>query len=198
MNNTPENNEKEGTNDRPADLSANKFVDDQDIHDSDKDMESMKKEESFTIDLPDVADIPGQEHVHVPSLGELADTTISSDDEEGTGLFDDEDDDYAPLEVVMANDTNVGPTEKKDLRIASEDIMTGDNTSLREAALDNRDNEGDQLNEGSSATNISGDDLDTPGADADDEDESIGEEDEENNSYSLGSENNDDIKSDEF
>jgi hypothetical protein len=29
-----------------------------------------------------VNDIPGQEHVHPPSLGELADVTISSDDEE--------------------------------------------------------------------------------------------------------------------
>lgn len=198
MNNIPDNTAAEFTNERPADLSANTFVDGQDIHDSDKDIESMKEDESFTIDMPDVADIPGQEYVHVPSMGELADTTISSDDEEGAGLFDNEDDENTPIEVVMGKGATVNAEEKKDLRIASEDVMTGDNTGLREAALDNRDKEGDQLNEGSSATNISGDDLDTPGADEDDENESVAEEDEENNSYSLGSENNDDIRSDDF
>jgi hypothetical protein len=29
-----------------------------------------------------VGDIPGQENIHVPPLGQLADVTISSDDEE--------------------------------------------------------------------------------------------------------------------
>lgn len=61
-----------------------------DIHDSARDEERLQPDEA-TIELPDVADIPGQEHVHVPPLGELADTTISSDDEEGSGLFDDND-----------------------------------------------------------------------------------------------------------
>lgn len=52
-----------------------------DIQDSPSDVERLKPEIT-TIDLPDVSDIPGQENVHVPPLGELADTTISSDDEE--------------------------------------------------------------------------------------------------------------------
>lgn len=58
-----------------------------DIRDSDRDEERLKADNA-TIDLPDVSDIPGQENVHVPPLGELADTTISSDDEEGKGVFD--------------------------------------------------------------------------------------------------------------
>ena len=41
------------------------------------------------MDLPDVEDIPGQEHVQAPRLGELADTTIASADEEGDDVFDD-------------------------------------------------------------------------------------------------------------
>jgi hypothetical protein len=49
-----------------------------------------KESESFTIDLPDVKDIPGQEHIHPLPLGEIADTTISSDDEEGVGILDDD------------------------------------------------------------------------------------------------------------
>ena len=39
-----------------------------------------------------------------------------------------------------------------------------------------------------------GSDLDIPGAELDDEDEAIGEEDEENNFYSLGGDNHDDME----
>lgn len=53
-----------------------------------------KNEESekgyFTIDMPDVKDIPGQEHIHVPHLRGLNDITISSDDEEGKGIWEEE------------------------------------------------------------------------------------------------------------
>lgn len=59
-----------------------------DLQDPPRDQERLQPEE-VVIDLPDVSDIPGQEFVHPPALGELADTTIASDDEEGVGLFDD-------------------------------------------------------------------------------------------------------------
>ncbi|RYE00619.1 MAG: hypothetical protein EOP50_03450 [Sphingobacteriales bacterium] len=59
-----------------------------DVHDSPRDAEKLRPDEA-TIELPDVQDIPGQEFVHAPPLGELGDTTISSDDEEGKGLLDD-------------------------------------------------------------------------------------------------------------
>ncbi len=39
--------------------------------------------------------------------------------------------------------------------------------------------------------NVTGTGLDVPGAEADDADEEIGEEDEENNEYSLGGDNHD-------
>ncbi len=42
----------------------------------------------------------------------------------------------------------------------------------------------------------SGDDLDVPGAELDDEQEDIGSEDEENNYYSLGGDNHDDLEED--
>ncbi len=73
--------EKQSLNDRTGDL-----------HDSKRDQERLKPDET-TIDLPDVKDIPGQEFIHPPALGELADTTISSADEEGEGLFNDADND---------------------------------------------------------------------------------------------------------
>jgi hypothetical protein len=43
---------------------------------------------------------------------------------------------------------------------------------------------------------LSGEDLDVPGAEADDENEEIGEEDEENNYYSLGGEAHEDLEED--
>jgi hypothetical protein len=54
---------------------------DEDLTDSQSDQERLRPEIT-TIDLPDVGDIPGQENIHVPPLGQLADVTISSDDEE--------------------------------------------------------------------------------------------------------------------
>jgi hypothetical protein len=54
---------------------------DDDLTDSSSDQERLKPEVT-SINLPDVDDIPGQENIHVPPLGELADTTVSSDDEE--------------------------------------------------------------------------------------------------------------------
>lgn len=63
-----------------------------DLQDSQRDQEQLKPDEA-NIDLPEVKDILGQEHIHPPALGELADTTISSADEEGEGLVDDNEDD---------------------------------------------------------------------------------------------------------
>ena len=59
-----------------------------DLPDNENDSKKLEAEETY-IDLPDVKDIPGQEFVHAPPLGELSDTTISSDDEEGAGVFED-------------------------------------------------------------------------------------------------------------
>lgn len=60
-----------------------------DLSDSPHDAERLKGDEAI-LDLPEVKDIPGQEFVQAPPLGMMADTTISSADEEGEGLFDDD------------------------------------------------------------------------------------------------------------
>jgi hypothetical protein len=161
----------------------------QDLPDNLKDEEKMKPE-NMTIDLPDVEDIPGQENVKPMPIGELADTTISSDDEEGVGLFGDDDEDD---ELVIANDSNVSMQEKKDLQLAEEDMPTDDDTNLRKASLDNEDEDGEPLNEEGFGEDVTGDDLDIPGSEADDANEEIGEEDEENNAYSASDENNDNV-----
>ncbi len=161
----------------------------QDLPDNPKDEEKMKPENT-TIDLLDVEDIPGQENIKPMPFGELADTTISSDDEEGVGLFGDDDEDD---ELVIANDSNVSMQEKKDLQLAEEDMPTDDDTNLRKASLDNEDEDGEPLNEEGFGEDVTGDDLDIPGSEADDANEEIGEEDEENNAYSASDENNDNV-----
>ncbi len=194
-----------------------------DLPDSERDKKELQPDEAI-LDLPDVKDIPGQEFVHVPDLREMADTTISSNDEEGIGLFDDdadnsserltkgeelneddlitgddealdaelddEEDDEAfddnDIEVTdddVSDDSTVTDEEKKMLE-HTEDVDSEDNENLYSAELDDTDFDGDKLNENDD--DVSGDDLDVPGADDDDADEEIGEEDEENNEYSLG------------
>lgn len=83
----PRNERPEDKNSDRLQKNSNKINLEEDIHDSARDEERLKAD-TASIDLPDVTDIPGQENVHVPPLGELADTTASSDDEEGKGIFD--------------------------------------------------------------------------------------------------------------
>ena len=159
--------------------------------DTPHDREEMKQE-VIEVKIPDVNEIPGQENFVPAPLGELADNTISSSDEEGDELFDND----INEDIRNNSDSNVSRTEKEDLRKAANDML-GDDENLRKAALDNTDNDGTPLNEGSFKKNISATDLDIPGATLDDGDEAIGEEDEENNDYSMGADN-DEIPEDEF
>jgi hypothetical protein len=147
-----------------------------DLPDSPRDKEELKNEET-TIDLPDVKDIPGQEFIHPPNLGEYVDTTISSADEEGDEIWAEEE--------ITDNSSMVTNIEKKLLDDSANDASAQEEQRLRRAELDDTDDEGDPLNE-KTANSVSGSDLDTSGIDEDDLDEEIGNEDEENNPYSLG------------
>ena len=152
-----------------------------DLPDTKDDRAHLQQEET-TIDLPEVKDIPGQEHIHVPNLKEFADTTISSDDEEGVGIFDEEESDLSP-------ESNVTTEEKQALSDAAQKTAgVKDDENLKKAQLDNRDEEGELLNE---KLDVSGSDLDVPGSEDDDEDAANGEEDEEGNSFSLDAEDED-------
>ena len=148
-----------------------------DLPDSPHDRERMQPEETI-LDLPDVKDIPGQEHINVPPIGEMADTTISSDDEEGKGLLDVEGGEV----LETSYDANVTKDETELLANAADTMPTKDQMALQQAQLDQEDNDGEGLNE---SVDLSGSDLDVPGSEDDDANEEIGEEDEENNPYSL-------------
>lgn len=177
------------TNKNAADTS--RAAKSQELSDNQHDQDRMQSE-PVIFDLPDVRDIPGQENIVVPPLGELADTTISSDDEEGVGLFDD-DEEEEDADIMMGTEADVSGEEVSMLERTDIDMPETDDVRLRAANLDQEDFEGDPINEGSMATDVSGADLDESGTDSDDPMESIGEEDEENNHYSLGSADNDNM-----
>jgi len=150
-----------------------------DISDSKEDKNKLQPD-AANVDMPDVNDIPGQKHVHTPRLGELADTTASSDDEEGKGIYDDG--------IDTDDASNVSDEEKELLQQTSESMSSRDDLAARKIKFDDRDFEGEALNE---AQDLSGNDLDVPGEKLDDANKDIGEEDEENNEYSLGGDNHD-------
>jgi hypothetical protein len=161
-----------------------------DLPENENDRQHLRPEET-TIDLPDVSDIPGQENVSVAPLGELADTTISSDDEEGVGVFDDDEDDTDDDVIyIMGTEGDV----RKDERRALEDdnyMPTRDEDSLRRASMDNTDFQGERLNEESFGDERSGGDLDMPDSTDETKTDAMGQGDEENKHYSLGSDDND-------
>lgn len=155
-----------------------------DLQDSPHDAERLKSESTY-IDMPDVKDIPGQEFVHVPNLGEMADTTISSSDEEGDDIWAEDSDTLTKDELTDGSNDAITEEEKDTLSRTFADLPTEDNVNLRHAAVDEHDDDGERLNE-LSMDALSGHDLDTAIVDADDAMENIGSEDEENNLYSLG------------
>jgi hypothetical protein len=141
----------------------------------------QKKTDDTVIDMPEVRDIPGQEKIRPPRMGEMEDTTISSADEEGEGLLDDLNQPADENEVLTDENSNVTATERELLE-QSERPVNDETKDLQKLALDNTDEE-DPLNEQGTPLDM-GEDLDVPGSELDDDNEEIGEEDEENNSYS--------------
>ncbi|MGC4234230.1 MAG: hypothetical protein QM594_14720 [Niabella sp.] len=147
-----------------------------DLPDSEKDKKELRPDKAV-IDLPDIEDIPGQENVKPSETSQAENLTIASDDEEGTGVMDDGEE-----TDELTNDISNVTKEERELLKASETVYTADDDDLNRAGLDNEDFEGEKLNE---HTDRDGKDLDVPGQEEDDADEDRGEEDEENNEYSL-------------
>lgn len=174
----------------PRDTSNNKELKSSvpnDLPDSPEDARRLQNEETF-IDLPDVKDIPGQEFVNAPPLGALGDTTISSDDEEGRGVFD-LDDSEDPTSGTSAD---VRPDERRALE-DTEYLPTTDENNLRQARMDNADFDNEPLNEKGFGQETSGSDLDIPGNTDETKTDAMGQGDEENKHYSLGSDDNDNV-----
>jgi hypothetical protein len=142
-------------------------------------MKKRKPENTeIKIDMPEVKDIPGQEHVKPPRIREMEDTTASSAGEEGEGILDDLNNDELDIDDT---ESNVTRTEKRLLKEADRPL-SDETKDVRKAMVDKTDGE-DKLNEEGDTFDM-GEDLDIPGSELDDEEEELGEEDEENNSYS--------------
>jgi len=176
--NTPKGNERDTTVNRLEQQSSVPG----DLPDSPEDREKLRGEETV-IDLPDVKDIPGQEFVNVPVIGEMADTTPASDDEEGVGVFDlDDSEDF-----TAGTEGDVRPDEREALRDTTY-MPTRDEDRLRQARMDNVDFEGEPLNEEGfgDGNMLSGAGLDIDTAGDGTRTDAMGQGDEENNLYSEG------------
>lgn len=182
---------------------------DLDLKDSPAD-EAKLQPEFTTIDMPEVKDIPGQEHIHPPKMNQFADITASSDDEEGVGVLDslndptDEDEELIAgddAEIPADNDAddevphdehediddgegNVTDQERDLLESAEHSTSDADDLTMADSDLDDTDGDGEPLEEKSFKDDRTGGDLDVPGSEEDDAEEAIGNEDEENNAYS--------------
>ncbi len=91
--------------------------------------------------------------------------------------------------IIAGSDSDLTSEDLRILDAAEQNMDTEDGRNLMASTLDYTDADGDPLNESSLTTDLTGEDLDVPGSNADNADELIGEEDEENNYYSLGGDN---------
>ena len=92
--------------------------------------------------------------------------------------------------TLRGSEADVTADDIKMLEAAAQNMNTIDSVNLQHAGLDNTDDDGDPINEtGSYMEDMTGEGLDVPGSEGDDGNENIGEEDEENNYYSLGGDN---------
>jgi hypothetical protein len=81
--------------------------------------------------------------------------------------------------------------EDQDAKVTQDDL---DTLGTEELNMDGGDD--DLLKDRTHPVNFSGDELDVPGSEDDDDMENIGEEDEENNSYSIGGDKHNDLEED--
>src|SRR5215471_1435992 len=101
------------------------------------DVEHLQPDQA-TLQLPEVKDIPGQEYIHVPPGGILADDTVSSEDEEEKSVLDDTTDE----DIIQDN------RESKEFPPGSLP-MDEDDRNILKNSLEDSDTDGDPLNESS-------------------------------------------------
>ena len=121
----------------------------EDITDSLQDQEKLKGDLA-SLDLPELKDIPGASAIKKTNNPQVNLETFSSADEEADELFEDGKDspetDVSPLEKELLNDA-FDPSYDVDLPIQS-------------LSLDDRDNEGELLQESGMDKDLFGKDLD--------------------------------------
>ena len=141
----------------------------------------MKKKKTTMDPVPYTKHIPVQDNITKPPLGKKTGTTTLTDDADGMDITNKRDEQD---EIADRLNTNVTKNERKLLDDAATKVNSTDQTALENTKPDQYD-DGEPLNE---KTGLSGNDLDVPGSELDNANEKIGEEDEENNSYSMDDE----------
>ena len=106
---------------------------------------------------------------------------------------DEERDNDNDSDIVMGTDADVSKEDLELLNRSEQNMSIPDDISLAKAELEHTDADGDRLNE-AITDGYTGDDLDIPGSELDNSDENIGEEDEENNYYSLGGDDKENLE----
>ena len=111
------------------------------------------------------------------------------------------------MERVHVNLEDLSTSRKTDKQMTEEvtretkgktksDLTKEDRRALGSDGLNSDEGDDDQLRNRVTPVDFAGKDLDIPGSELDDASESIGAEDEENNSYSLGGDNHEDLEED--
>ncbi len=129
-----------------------------DIHDSPED-EAKLKGENASFDLPEIKDIPGAAAALRHASETPGDVTISSADEEADELLEGDDD---------LGGSNVSSLEKKLLRDSFDPSYDTD-LPVNTLSLDDKDNEGDPLEESTQKDDLFGEDLDSDLVEEEDE-----------------------------
>jgi hypothetical protein len=125
-----------------------------DLHDNAHDAQRLRRDEA-SFELPDVEDIPGQKKNQPESKPAIIpDTTASSTDEEGDRILLD------PLNTEEINESESVNSEDRNLQSDSYDDQEEPGL-YEEISLENRDLEGDALNEKSLEQDLFGEDLDS-------------------------------------
>jgi hypothetical protein len=141
----------------------------EDITDSPEDQAKLKPDEAI-LDLPELKDIPGALRSGKTASLLPGDTTISSADEEADDLL--QDDELSDVDENRS-DNNVSLQEKRMLRDSFDPSYDTD-LPVSSISLDDKDNEGDSLEEAGQPEDLFGKDLDDTLIEEEDE-ESEGE-----------------------
>ena len=142
-------------------------------NDKDKSNKDQNKEQ-----FPGYPKYPGKEDITVQSSRiSMNDEGLATKPEKLASKFDDEENLIVPS------------SRKRDSDVTKEDLEA---LGPRDLSMDMGEDE-ELLKHRAHPVDFAGDDLDVPGAELDDENEAIGKEDEENNTYSLGSDKHEDL-----
>ena len=158
--------------------------------DNNRSQDNNKKDDR---DLPGYPHYPSNEDITNPENGfnktsgdveDLANSTrlsgMTAGRSDNSNLNEGRTDDDEEIKIVSGTEADVTSEDLLLLGERDADQDLGEDESTTNARVDDRDLEGDKLDE---------DELDIPGSEDDDLDEELGEEDEENNYYSLGGDN---------